>query len=123
MIETKLFEVRDRMTFLPVICMRIAASELPAEEQYLARRAGYAEPLVIMTHLQADHSTAVYHGEMWADRTRRIAHSYIADRWYDLQSGAVIDVEFILGEVTAPKVSERIALEITAKVREREAGR
>jgi hypothetical protein len=40
-------------------------------------------------------------------RTKPYAHVYIEAHWHDLKDGDVIDVEFILGETTSPKVSER----------------
>ena len=36
------------------------------------------------------------------------AHRHIELNWDTLNSGDVIDVEFIRGEVDAPKVSERL---------------
>jgi hypothetical protein len=43
----------------------------------------------------------------WGDRTYQIAHQYIVENWSVLESGAVVDVEHILGETDEPKVSER----------------
>ena len=36
------------------------------------------------------------------------AHAYIAGHFEELESGAVIDVEFILGETAEAKKSERL---------------
>ncbi len=45
----------------------------------------------------------------WGDnRTRLFAHKYIAEHFDELPSGAVVDVEFILGESAAPKLSEAV---------------
>ena len=43
----------------------------------------------------------------WNDRTRMTAHQYIIDHWHELSDGDVIDVEFILGEKSTRKISER----------------
>jgi hypothetical protein len=44
----------------------------------------------------------------WQDRTMLVAHEYVNSHYCDLMDGSVIDVEFILGESSAPKVSERL---------------
>ena len=44
----------------------------------------------------------------WRDRTMQVAHDYIEKNWGDLVDGAVVDVQFILGETAAPKVSESV---------------
>jgi len=44
-------------------------------------------------------------------RTMLEAHRHVAAHWNELQSGDVVDVEFILGETAAPKVSERVDAE------------
>ena len=36
-----------------------------------------------------------------------VAHNYIIEHWHELKDGDVVDVQFILGETKAPKVSER----------------
>ena len=49
----------------------------------------------------------------WANyrdmRTKGTAHHYIENHWADLKDGAVVDVQFILRETDAPKVSERVS--------------
>lgn len=114
MLETKVFEIRDSGTFIPVLCVRVNASWRerigngpPAREDYLIRRAGYGtDPLVIMTALRASNEFATYKYYAWEERessrTRTIAHKYIIDHWGELQTGDVIDVQFILGETSAP---------------------
>jgi len=104
---TKLFEVRDRATFLPVIATSMTSPASEAEF-YLLRRAGYGvQPLILLTRLEGDNTPACYDPYAWGDRTMRTAHLYIQDHWNVLESGDVVDVEFILGERPAPKVSER----------------
>jgi len=36
------------------------------------------------------------------------AHKYIIDHWVDLKEGDVVDVEFILGEASEKKISQRL---------------
>jgi hypothetical protein len=106
-VESKCLEVRDRNTFIPVICVR----PTPANEaqRYLLRRDGYSgrqdERCVIMIDAQC--RDVAYDCYDWADaRTKRIAHNYITEHWHELADGDVIDVEFVLGETDKPKISE-----------------
>jgi hypothetical protein len=107
--EVKCLEVRDHMTFIPVICIR----PVPTNEQqrYLLRRDGYrgdeSEHCVI--YVDAQCRGVAYDCYDWPDnpRTHRLAHNYIAEHWHELADGAVVDVEFILGETDRPKLSER----------------
>lgn len=107
--KTKLFELRDRGTLVAALATQLDPSN-PAEE-YLLRRSGYArgENYILLTGLNSpDKST--YDPFGWGDnRTRAVAHDYLLrDGNFDrLPSGAVIDVEFILGERDKPKVSEK----------------
>jgi len=105
--KTKLFELRDRATFVPVMVTKVEASN--EAERYLLRRAGYGLPsdLVIMSGLDGGLDKATCDPYDWGDnRTRLVAHQYIAEHFDELESGAVVDVEFILGERTEPKKSE-----------------
>jgi len=102
--EVKLFEVRDRATFIPAIGIRVEG------ENYLTRRAGYGKPLVLFGYLSGGGFT--YDPSYWSNRTMGNAHRYIADNWSELNPyGEVIDVEFILGETTTPKPSESLSNE------------
>jgi hypothetical protein len=114
--EVKLFEVRDRMTFIAVVAVLMRPSETAIEgpaEHYLLRRSGYAldelaPRLVALGRADADGSTPFcYDPFAWRNRTLCHAHEYIATYWDVLVSGAVIDVEYILGETRVPKMSER----------------
>jgi hypothetical protein len=107
--EIKCLEIRDSMTFIPVICIR----PVPTNEaqRYLLRRDGYrgdlTEGCIIMIDAQC--RGVAYDCYDWNDgsRTKKIAHNYIAEHWHELLDGDVIDVEFILGERPTRKVSEK----------------
>jgi hypothetical protein len=107
--QTKLFELRDRATFVPVLAVKVeAANEF---ECYLLRRSGYSLPsdLIILTGLAGGLDKSTCDPYDWgSNRTRLFAHKYIAENFDKLQSGQVIDVEFILGETEKPKESERL---------------
>jgi hypothetical protein len=107
--EVKCLEIRDRMTFIPVICIRPTPNN--EAQRYLLRRDGYSgtidEHCVIMIDAQC--RGVAYDCYDWADgsRTKKHAHNYIANHWAELHDGDVIDVEFILGETSERKMSER----------------
>lgn len=119
---TKLFEIRDRATFMPVMAVRLlvvadCATEPDLAENWLLRRAGYApdqitrtneEPYVILILL--DGGGAEYDPFSWrrGARTVPVAHQYIIENWDQLESGQVIDVQFISGETPTAKISERL---------------
>lgn len=99
---TKLFEIRDRGTFIPAMAIRVSGAD-----GYLMRRAGFGDvPMVYLVMLATEKCR--YDPYNWDNmRTMGNAHNYIMDHWDTLNDGDVIDVEFILGETAAPKVSEQ----------------
>lgn len=109
MLETKIFEIRDRSTFFVVYATRAdaAAFNLNTQEEYLLQRDGFSAhiPLVILCRSKGN---VHYEPYGWGDRTYMAAHAYIADNWNALTSGDLIDVQHILGETKEPKQSERI---------------
>lgn len=107
--QTKLFELRDRGTFVPVICTLMVSGD--EKEHYLLRRSGYgpSPELILMAGLVSSPDQCTYDMYDWGgNRTRMFAHQYIQEHWHELVSGDVIDVEYIQGETTTPKQSERI---------------
>lgn len=132
--EVKLIEVRDRATFIPCIAIRLAATSLDERspldyvqrvgilkaELFLLRRAGYARDLVQPDEIPARGQFYILFARLegdgylhhdpyeWPNRTMKIAHLHIAEHWSSIVSGQVIDVEFVLGETSEAKLSERI---------------
>ena len=114
--NVKLFEVRDIATFIPCWAIRMAPTRVHAlgidieyrEEKYLLRRSGFGfdNPLVMFGRLDGGESQYDPHAWNGRARTMPIAHQHITAHWNELESGDVIDVQFILGEMTEPKVSE-----------------
>ena len=106
---TKLFEIRDRGTLIPALAVQVGYPQpgnTPAEN-WLLECAGYGHTMVILTFLTGSRN-AEYDPFAWNDRTMRTAHQYIEAHFDELESGAVICVEYILGERATPKVSERL---------------
>jgi len=120
-VVVKLFEIRDKGTFMPVMAVRLVPTAQSANfdrEHWLLRRAGYGdaqlmtepgflEPYVILAKL--DGVEAQYDPFLWGAhrRTLRAAHLHIIEKWWELNSGDLIDVQFILGETPEPKKSEQ----------------
>ena len=107
--EVKCLEIRDRATFIPVICIRPVSKN--DGQNYLLRRDGYradeSEHCIILIDAQC--RGVAYDPYDWPSnpRTKRVAHDYITNNWQTLLDGEVIDVEFILGETQTKKTSER----------------
>jgi len=113
----KTLEVRDRGTFIPVLAIKLVSRD--EAEHYLLRRAGYSssaidaaridlEPYVILVKLVD--VEAQYDSFCWSNRrTMTTAHQFIIENFDALQSGQVVDVEFISGESQHPKTAERLS--------------
>lgn len=121
----KLFEVRDKGTFMPVMAVRLTPTvhfsgpDRFEREKWLLNRAGYGdlqlqcdshsleEPYVILCKL--DGVEAQFDPFQWGGhrRTLHFAHRHIIENWWELNSGDLIDVEFINGVTKEPKVSEQ----------------
>ncbi len=111
--EIKLLEVRDEGTTIPVICIQPVGRN--AAEDWMLARSGYSSnrrsqsQYVIMAYLDGAEHFATCDPYDWENgRTLREAHNYIIDHWDELESGAVVDIEYILGETRAPKTSDRL---------------
>lgn len=101
--QVKLFELRDKATFIPIVAIKIIPATIP--ELYLHRRVGFRvddKPVMISRLAGGDELMLERY-----DRTFAVALEHITDHFDTLTSGDVIDVEFILGETTEKKVSER----------------
>lgn len=124
--QSKALEVRDEGTFIPVLAVdmnpvkpnswddTITATSTNYDsiaQRYLLRRVGYpcdGRPNVLLTRLSGD-GQATNDPYGWKDgcRTLPVAHHWIIDNWASLSDGDVVDVQFILGETTVKKLSER----------------
>lgn len=110
MLKAKVFEIRDSMTFIPALAVKIERDRAEGEaEAYLLGRAGHGEA-VQLTHLQTGASQLDLYEWGQNPRTMFVAHQYIEQHFDELEHGAVVDVEFILGIRSSPKESERLDL-------------
>ena len=112
--EIKMFEIRDRGTYIPVIAIR--PTPTCEDECYMLARAGYGrEPqdmagYILVARISGGEGRITCDPYEWGGgaRTMQVAHDHIQKHYDELETGAVVDVEFIMGETAAPKVSERI---------------
>lgn len=110
--KIKMFEVRDRATFIPVIAIKLD-DDCTMEEDYLLARSGYGskyrKDYTLLTRIADGETKCSYDEYSWGCRTMLNAHKFIDDNFDTLTTGAVVDVEYILGETNTPRVSERIS--------------
>ena len=107
--EVKLFEIRDRGTFIPAI--GILCQSQDEKEIYLLRRSGYGADSTCVFLGRLATGGAEYDPYSWPGgaRTMTVAHEWIERHWSELKSGDVICVETIEGERDTPKTSERLS--------------
>jgi len=105
--ETKLFELRDHGTFIPLLCIKVSRLNENPFEAKMAWRYGYSDNgSIIVTHLAVPERGCHADPFEWRDRTFHTAHLHVAANWDKLRSGDLIDVRILLGETTEPCASE-----------------
>jgi len=118
---SKTFEIRDRMTFIPVLAVQLGPGG--EADRYLLARSGYGcgpaeqAEYVLLVQINGGHGAAMSDPNEWGGRTMPVAHQYIKENFDSLASGAVVDVEFILGEKTLPSTSEASELALKQALR------
>jgi hypothetical protein len=109
--KTKTFEIRDDGTFVPALAIKLEPND--KRDRYLLSRAGFGSAnlieeqgdyvlLVHLTRVSCEYDPFSWRG----GRTMRVAHEHIDENFETLENGAVIDVEYLLGERDEPKESE-----------------
>ena len=110
---TKVFELRDRMTFIPVIAIHLKPED--GRELYLLSQVGFGTtPERCAEHIlfgRLEGGPLRYDEFEWGDRTFATAHSYIKANWDAMKNGEVIDVEFLLGETHEAKTSQFLEIQ------------
>lgn len=106
--QIKLFEILDRATCMPVMVVKL--QDTSAARYPLLSRAGFnpfGEPVCYMFVTLA-HPKANWDAYGWpaGDRTCSSAHKYIEQHFDELPDGAVVDVQYILGETQTPRPSD-----------------
>lgn len=105
--EIKILQIRDRGTSIPA--MAIKPFPETDNEISIFRGAGFGIPsdYVILTALNGLGSS--YDPYAWGvnPRTMHIAHKALVNNWDQYETGGVVCVEHILGELLHPKEFER----------------
>jgi hypothetical protein len=92
---TKTIEVRDGVTFIPMLVIKLCPSN--DADQYLFSKVGYgnSKDLCILL-VNLDDTIANYDPHGWKDTTRQTVHLWLIKHFDKIESGAVIDIRFIL---------------------------
>lgn len=114
--ETKLIEVRDEGT--TIVCIAMKPTPTTEAEEWGWSRTGYGltpadqNAYVLLGPLGGGHGLLTCdpfkHPGAPTRRTLYAAHTWLKQNWSQVQSGDVVDVEFILGETEHPKRPERL---------------
>jgi hypothetical protein len=112
MLTTKMIEIRDSGTFIPVIATKMVS--ISPDERYLLVHAGYGEdePLILITEIDGSSDLiSHYDPDEWAwesNLTLSQAHKYIAEHFDEIPNCGVVDVEYIRGDRAQPKQPQRL---------------
>ena len=101
MTRVKYLEIRDRIT-----CIKAFAFRLSKPIPKLAKAAGFGNPAVFFGKLDGTDITYDPFKHKPHGRTMKEAHLWLIENYDSVESGDVIDVEYILGETDEPKESE-----------------
>ena len=108
--ETKTIEIRDRMTFIAAVAVRLEPES--ERDRYLFARSGFgltpAEQGEYVVLLRLSNAQSAYDPYAWGDRTMANAHRYLIENWAAVASGDVVDVEVVLGEKDTPSQREQL---------------
>jgi hypothetical protein len=109
--EFKSIEIRDCGTHISALAIRMLA-DTEAQWYHMHRRCGYPADGSSIMLMRLSDGVATNDPYQWVDlgagtRTMQVAHNHIIDHFAELEDGAVVDTEYLLGETPAPKISER----------------
>ena len=105
--QTKMIEIRDRMTCIAAMAIQTPTALSDDIECAFFRQAGFRFEFPEVILMRLDNQDASYDPFHWTgSRTMREAHKFIQANWDSLENGSVVDVEFILGESRAAKSPE-----------------
>ncbi len=107
----KTLEIRDSGTLISAMAISMLA-ENDAQAYYVHDRCGHPNDGTSIVLMRLDDMLATNDPYEWpsrvgSTRTMPVAHQFIIENFTRLRDGDVVDVEFILGERSTPKRSER----------------
>ena len=108
--QSKTFEIRDNGTLIPVLAVKLA----PANEadRCILEWSGYGSRpetqanYVLLAKLFGGRGPSTCDPADWRCTTMEAAHDHICKHFDSLASGAVVDAEYIRGEVTEASTSD-----------------
>lgn len=125
----KVIEIRDSGTFIPALAIRLGSPE--ERERYLLARSGFGRTFedqseyIVLCKINGGEPCECHIDPFsWGQnpRTMFVAHMYLLNRqgefnngaekhdgFDSLPQGALVDVEYILGIRSEPKISEAVA--------------
>ena len=107
--QSKFIEIRDEMTCIAALAVRISPESLESVEARFARKSGWEDAGTYLITLS--NPRVAYNDDAWNGcRTMTTAHRWIKENWHKIESGDVVDVRVILGEATAaaePEIFQR----------------
>lgn len=112
--QTKFIEIRDSATCIAALAIRMIAENdgvSAMTESRFMKRCGFSQeyPAIILMRLDDQKATCDlydWHSLGMGMRTMQTAHDWINRNWDQIESGQVVDVQFILGERDTPKTAE-----------------
>ena len=112
----KTVEIRDAGTFIPALAVKLAP--VTEADRYLFERAGYGitperqREYVVLARIAGGNGQSTCDPYDWDTGTMQHAHAWLIEHFDEIESGAVVDVEYITGKRSAPKRSEAEAAPI-----------
>jgi hypothetical protein len=101
--NVKMVEIRDRATCIPALAILMIPES--QDEVHLMKQTGYvfSHPCVMLISIEAPwHSARTWDEWRNSPRTMPTAHKFIEENFHDIKDCQVVDVEFLLGEVSEP---------------------
>lgn len=110
----KYFEIRDNSAFIPVVAVDLHPTTdnetiKPIEQALVSASAYNPITTILLTTLSSELRTE-HDPSNWHNRTLETAHHYILSYWEGLDSGQVINVEFIEGDSANPEAHVHLEL-------------
>ena len=108
---SKTIEIRDIATFIPTLAVRLEPGN--SQDRYLLGRAGFGtgpeaqRQHIYLIQLNGGNGQATCDPYDWSNRTMQYAHLWLNEHFDEIESGGVVDVEYVTGNTTTPKQSER----------------
>jgi hypothetical protein len=108
--NTKIFEVRDRMTCCVVMATAFRAP-LSRRDRNLLALAGYGrdedlDRYVLLAKINGGADRINDDSFAWGDRTFHTVHRFLEEQFDNLTSGDLLDVRVILGETDTPATTD-----------------